>query len=119
MSMQSRSPASADGKTTDQDMLRPRIIIGALLLGGLIFSAQADFSHQQARELVAAGEILPLQQILDQLEKEQPGRVLEVELDREYGGYIYEIELLDEQGRVWELEFNAESGELIEREQED
>ena len=119
MSMQSRSPASVAGKTTDLDMPWPPIILGTLLLGGLIFSAQADFSHQQARELVAGGEILPLQQILDRLEEEQPGRILEVELEQKHGGYIYEIELLDAQGRVWELEFNAENGELIEREQED
>lgn len=100
-------------------MPKPLLIIGALLLSGLLISAQADIDHREARKLVAAGDILPLQQILDRVEQEQPGRILEVELEQEHDSYVYEIELVDEQGQVWELEFNAETGELIERERED
>jgi uncharacterized membrane protein YkoI len=40
--------------------------------------------------------------------------VLEVELEEEQGHYIYEIELLDARGRVWNLEFDARTGRLVE-----
>ncbi|MCF6280623.1 MAG: PepSY domain-containing protein [Candidatus Polarisedimenticolaceae bacterium] len=94
------------------------LLTAALLLSGLIHNVQAgdEIGHQQARALVAAGKILPLQQILNQIEP--LGRLLEVELEFEKGDYIYEIERVDSQGRVWELEFNASSGQLIKQQEE-
>jgi len=69
--------------------------------------------------LFEAGSILPLAQILKQVAIDYPGRILEVEFEREHGQYVYEIELVDEDGLVWELEYDAENGKLIERERED
>ena len=94
------------------------LLLGALLcwLGATVL---ADDSHLEARDLAREGKILPLQQILQRLEKVQPGQILEVELEREHGLLIYEIELLDDQGRVWEFELDAASGEILEREEED
>ena len=77
---------------------------------------------ERARELVNTGAILPLSHFLEQVEKHHPGRIIEAELEYEayHGGrgYVYEIEILDREGQVWELEFHAETGELVEREQE-
>lgn len=88
----------------------------ALLLAAAVVAAQAG-SHDQARELREAGEILPLQDILQRLDP--PGqRVLEVELERKRGRYVYEMETLDEDGQVWELYYDARSGELLKRERE-
>ncbi|HEC17510.1 MAG TPA: peptidase [Sedimenticola sp.] len=81
--------------------------------------APADEDHLQARALVEAGVILPLERILDQVAAEHPGRVLEVEFEREQGRYVYEIELVDDRGRVWELEYDAENAKLLEKERED
>lgn len=75
----------------------------------------ADDDHQESRRLMEQGEILPLQQILDRLGQERTGHVLEVELEYESAGYIYEIELLGDEGRVWEYEINAATGEIINR----
>jgi len=65
------------------------------------------------------GDILSLEQILEQARQHRPGRVLETELERKGGRYIYEIELLDDGGEVWEMKFDATSGELIKEKQED
>lgn len=80
---------------------------------------QADDDHEQARRLKEAGQILSLEQILKAAQVEHSGRVLEVELEDEGGRYVYEIELLDERGEVWELYFDAASGELIKRKRDD
>ena len=91
-------------------------LIAALLLI-LAATANAGRDQDEARELAAKGVILPLSAILEKARQIHDGRVLEVELEheREHGGYVYELEILDAQGVVWELEFNAVSGELIER----
>lgn len=75
--------------------------------------------HQESRRLMQQGEILPLQQILDRIGEERTGRVLEVELEQEDGVFIYDIELLGEDGRVWEYEVDAASGDILKREREE
>jgi uncharacterized membrane protein YkoI len=77
--------------------------------------AFGESDHQESRRLMEQGEILPLQQILDYLGQEQVGRVLEVELEQVHGRYIYEIELLGEDGRVLGYEIDATTGKIIGR----
>ena len=74
--------------------------------------------HLKARQLVQEGTILPLEQIIERTRLQHPGRILEVEFEQENNRYVYEIELVDEKGQVWELEYDAETGELIEKERE-
>lgn len=80
---------------------------------------QADSDHTEARRLVETGVILPLEEILESVYRQWNGRILEVELEDEHGGYVYEIELLDKQGHVWEMKLDAVSGKLLKSEQED
>ena len=96
-------------------LLIPGLVV-AVAISGI---ALGESDHQVSRRLMEAGEILPLQQILDHIKPEQAGRVLEVELERERGRYVYEIELLSEEGRVWEYKIDAATGEILERELED
>lgn len=96
-----------------------RVLIPALLL--LVSTAMAGgLDQEQARELVDRGEILPLTDILEKARGHYSGRLLEVELEYEAdrGGYLYELEILDEQGVVWELEFDAATGKLVKRERD-
>ncbi|WP_374520834.1 PepSY domain-containing protein [Hydrogenophaga sp.] len=71
---------------------------------------RADDDHDRARAALKAGEVLPLHTVLERLQREQPGQVLEVELDREHGEWVYEIKLLRPDGRVVELERDARTG---------
>lgn len=48
-----------------------------------------------------------------------PGRILEVELEQKDDQYLYEIDLVDKRGLVWELKYDAMDGSLIEMERED
>ncbi|MCF6354540.1 MAG: PepSY domain-containing protein [Candidatus Polarisedimenticolaceae bacterium] len=79
----------------------------------------ADDDHLKAKALVEVGSILPLEQILKQVAIDRPGHILEVEFELERGQYLYEIELVDKNGLVWELEYDAQSGQLIEMEREE
>ena len=92
-----------------------------LLLPGLLFifllgsNVWADDDHNRARELVKSGEIIPLEQLLQQVINSQKNKLhlLEAELERESGRYVYELELVDEQGVVRELLFDAKTGEAL------
>lgn len=88
-------------------------LLGAFLALFAI-SAWSDDDHDRAREARAAGEIVPLRDILTRAERDYPGDLLEVELEREDGLWVYEIKLLTAGGHILELEYNARTMELIE-----
>ena len=76
-------------------------------------SADDVVGHDAARKALQAGEILPLQTILDRVETAYPGQVLEVELERKDGLWIYELRILQSGGLVVKLNFDAKDGSLI------
>lgn len=84
----------------------------------LVLASPTRAGHDEARRLLERGEILPLETVLEHARRHRSGDVLEVELDEEHGRHVYEILLLDDRGRVWELELDAATGELIELEAE-
>lgn len=103
---------------------RGRALLAVVLLAGLLPGpAQpveaAEPDHVTARKLRESGQILPLEQIIERARARQPGEILETELERSRGGYVYEIEILGSDGWVWELKLDARTGELIELERED
>jgi uncharacterized membrane protein YkoI len=75
--------------------------------------ALADNDQDRARAAVHAGKALPLKTVLERLEREHPGQVLEVELEQEDGRWIYEVKLLQAGGRLVKLELDAASGEVL------
>ncbi len=82
------------------------------LLSGAVY---ADTDQDLLRRLMEQREILPLQEILDRLDRVRKGRILEAELERRGDRYIYEIEVLDSGGRVWEYLIDAVTGEIVDR----
>jgi uncharacterized membrane protein YkoI len=100
---------SAKWHRTVVSLLTP--VLAAIISTNIGFG---DEDHDRARQLRHQGVIQPLQRILRHAHSLHPGRVLEVELEEEQGHYIYEIELLDARGRVWNLEFDARTGRLVE-----
>ena len=53
--------------------------------------------------------------ILERVERDKPGQVLAVELEREAGRWIYEIKLLAARGSIVELEIDARDGSVLKR----
>lgn len=94
----------------------------ALILSLIAAPALADrddHDHDRARRALEAGEILPLSDILAVAEAARPGRVIELDLERDDGRWLYELELVSPEGRLYELEIDAATGTVLEIEREE
>ena len=101
------------GIRTTSPLWRHLLLLSLVLLGS--GSVHADDDHERARQLREAGGSCPWKPILTQVRaRGDTGRVLEVELKNKHGRYVYEIEMLDAQGRVRERLFDAQSGRQVE-----
>lgn len=69
--------------------------------------------HERARQAVQAGQVLPLRTVLERLERAHPGQVLEVELEREDEHWLYEIKLLQPDGRLLKLQLDARTADVL------
>lgn len=87
----------------------------AVLLGtGNLSQASDKNDHDRARQALEAGEILPLRSILERVERDHPGQVMEVELERRQGGrWVYEIKVLRPGGALIKLKLDARDGTLL------
>ena len=66
-----------------------------------------------AREAVKKHQVLPLEAVTELVGKTSTGRVLDVQLIRYEGIYVYEVTVLEADGRLHKVYFNARSGALM------
>lgn len=98
-----------------------RGLLCAAMLACAGASAIASEDHDRARKALEAGEVLPLRTILEKVERDFPGQVVDVELERSHerdnaggsGRWIYEIKLLRTNGALVKLKLDARDGTLI------
>ena len=95
---------------------RHTTLFGVAML--VLLSAGASYAgdrsdHDRARQALEAGEVLPLRTILDHVERDHPGQVMEVELDREQGVWLYEVKVLREGGALVKLKIDARNGTVL------
>lgn len=91
-------------------------LLCAVLVGAALpVYAEDSGDHDRARQAVESGEILPLQTVLEKVSHVTPGRVIEVELDRKHGRWVYEIKVLRPGGSLVRLLVNASDGAIIDR----
>ena len=83
----------------------------AVLAAGPAVADRRD--HDLARQALEAGQILPLRSILEIVETRYPGQVLEVEFEHEDGAFLYEIKVLQPQGKLVKLELDARNGQVL------
>jgi uncharacterized membrane protein YkoI len=96
------------------------VMLGAASL--LLFHAGdslAGDDAQKARALSQRGDILPLEKIAEHARAAKPGKLIDIELEQKHGRWIYEAEVLDETGRVWELKLDARTGSVLKMELDD
>ena len=75
--------------------------------------ASGKEDHDRARQAVQAGQVLPLPVVLERLQREVPGQVLEVELEQERDRWIYEIKLLTPAGQLTKVKLDARTTEVL------
>ena len=101
-----------------------RRVIGLILGAGLLapFPALAkrrnrrggdDDDAERALDAVKSGKAAPLSAILAEVEREIPGRVLEVEIDDEHGRLVYEIKILTPDGQYREVHVDPGSKKIL------
>jgi len=62
--------------------------------------ADDETDQDKALRLMTDGEILPLETILEKAKTIRVGKVLEAELEKKNGSYIYEIEIIADDGSI-------------------
>ncbi|MFU2488028.1 PepSY domain-containing protein [Thauera sp. WH-1] len=90
-------------------------LLAAVLALGLSGAAPAGDrgDHERARQALESGEILPLRTVLERVERDFPGQLVEVELERDDGQWLYEIKLIRSGGEILKLEVDARDGTLL------
>jgi len=94
-------------------MRRTLLLAPLFLLAAAPARADDRRDHERARAALAAGQIRPLTDLLAEVERRYAGRVVEAELDREDGRWVYEFKLLPPSGRVFEVHLDAATGEPL------
>ena len=94
-------------------------VLSALLIGGALMApARAGDrgdreDHERARRAMTTGQVLPLRTVLERLDREHPGQVLEVELEQDDGQWIYEVKLLQKDGQLVKIKLDARTAALL------
>ncbi len=96
-----------------------RCLLRLALLAGLAGAlaqpvwAHEHGDHDRARQALEQGKVLPLRTVLDKIEHDYQGQVLKIEFEHDDGRFIYEIRLLQRDGRMAKLEVDAVDGRVL------
>ena len=87
----------------------------ALCCGSAVLIAGQNEPGSDSTRTQKSGDILSLDEILQRVKAEQPGKVVETELERKSGRYVYEIDVIGADGVKREFKYDAKTGALIPR----
>jgi uncharacterized membrane protein YkoI len=72
-----------------------------------------DRDQDRARNALLQGEIRPLSAVLKTVRDKVPGEIIEIELDREDTGWVYEVKVLTSNGRRKKVDVDAHSLDIL------
>ena len=75
--------------------------------------ADDDATPAEAARMQKSGEIMSEEDLMKRVHSEFPGKVVEMELERKGGRYVYEVEVVSEKGVKQEMQFDAKTGDLL------
>ncbi|MGB5833071.1 MAG: PepSY domain-containing protein [Thiohalocapsa sp.] len=93
--------------------LRTKALVATTLLLAAMGIAADPHDHDRALAALERGEVRPMSEILTAVGGEVPGDVVEVELEREHGRWMYELKVLAPDGRVLEVLVDAATAEVL------
>ncbi|MFB2735935.1 PepSY domain-containing protein [Shewanella mangrovisoli] len=64
-------------------------------------------------EWVKEGKVLPFDTIMQRYQSRLKGRLLDLEVEQKHGRIIYELEILRDDGVVYEIQIDAKTGEWL------
>ena len=83
-----------------------------VLMGAAAPARAAAPDHDRARSAVEAGHIRPLQEILAEVRRQVPGRMLDARLQQN-GRWVYEVILLQADGQVVAVTVDARTAQVL------
>jgi len=92
---------------------RSFIVIALVLSAVNLAQASGDHDHDRARAALERGEVRPIGEILASAGARVPGEVVEVELEREHGQWVYELKIIAPDGRMLEVLMDAATAIVI------
>ena len=94
------------------DLILLRLFLGlTVALFGFLSPAYPDEDIVEYQQLKA--EVIPVEQLFQQVKREFEGIILELELEEEDLRWIYEVKLLTPQGNVLKINYDAKSIALL------
>lgn len=99
------------------------LMMGAMFVPSLLPSVDAPYlaayadEHDDAREALKRGDILPYSEIKRIVERQVDGKVVGQRLHRTNRGWQYDLRLRPPNGRVMVLVVNAKNGNIISKRQ--
>lgn len=88
--------------------------LGLALWGSALPAAHADRNdHELARQALQQGKVLPLRTVLDKVEQQYPGQVVELEFEAEHGQFVYDIRVLQADGIILKIKMDAVDGKVL------
>jgi uncharacterized membrane protein YkoI len=88
-------------------------VIALALIAASLAQASGDHDHDRARAALERGEVRPIGEILASAAAKVPGEVVEVELEREHGHWVYELKIIAPDGRMLEVLMDAATATVI------
>lgn len=90
-----------------------KAVVPLLLSLSLAAPAWAGDGHDRARRGMLRGDLLPLERILEQADRDFPGELIEAELEEKDDRPVYEIKRLTTDGRLLKIYYDAADGSRI------
>ena len=94
-------------------LLLPAVLAAAGLAPAAADDKRHRKDHEEARQAVERGEIMPLTEVLAEVRKSVPGEIVGVELERKHGTWVYEFKVIQTGGLRIEVYTDARPGRII------
>lgn len=91
----------------------PHLLLAAVLMVSALPAQPHKLDPERAAAERGRGRIVPLEQLLQSLAQQLPGRAVGVELEEDDGRMVYELKWLLPDGRRLEIEVDAGSGRWL------
>ena len=99
------------------NLLKPVAVVGLACVCSL--AAARDIGIDEAVKLRDAGTIQSFDQLNAVILGAHPNAsIKDTDLDHERGRYVYEADVVDAQGKKWEVEVDAATGEILKNERD-
>lgn len=69
--------------------------------------------HPQHHDMSNWHRRITIHEAMEIANQQVPGEIVKVELEREHGMLIYEVEIVTQQGVKYEVEINVDTGEVL------